>query len=368
MPTVEVSRTRDTTLVLGSESKLAEVTVTADANGPISLEYMTFKTSLVGVTGMQLSNPRLVVGGETLSGVSAVVDGATTKVSFGAPYLIPAGSSKTFSLYGKVTGTTSGSLAPYASTLLVPGGFVWRDRAGGDMQYTGEVIKKFLGSSFINEGKVSTVAPFTAPTNGASSCSQDGKTGTISWTAPSGWDTFYVRVASDGVNLEYPAWDDNFVGTTKTFSTTPGKTYNWWVHTKNTADGSWSDLIEGGFVCSSTSTSALKSTTNSIFLASSLPVRDITTYRGVLGASTSYQEEVSCTRISKNIRRGDESNDTKALQSFLNKKGLLSNDPTGFYGDKTVLAVKAYQTSKGIPATGMTYEVTRSLVEGESCR
>ncbi len=95
------------------------------------------------------------------------------------------------------------------------------------------------------------------PTNGAGTCPAPGTTGTFSWTAPSitlggisTWNTFYTRArVSGGANLGAPAWDDNFVGTSKNFSSVVGTSYDWWVHTKHTPTGSWSDQIGGSFNC-----------------------------------------------------------------------------------------------------------------------
>lgn len=53
----------------------------------------------------------------------------------------------------------------------------------------------------------------------------------------------------------------------------------------------------------------------------------------VLGVS------VTCTTINRNIHRGDESNETKKLQTFLQSVGLLEGGPTGFFGDKTIRPV-----------------------------
>ncbi len=81
----------------------------------------------------------------------------------------------------------------------------------------------------------------------------------------------------------------------------------------------------------------------------------------VLGAST------LCVDITYNLHRGYEDNNVKNLQAFLVSKGLLSDTPSGFYGDKTVEAVKSYQVSKGLPATGMVYDFTRSSIKEDSC-
>lgn len=82
----------------------------------------------------------------------------------------------------------------------------------------------------------------------------------------------------------------------------------------------------------------------------------------VLGAFTT-----SCVDIPKNIHRGSESVFVSKLQDFLIGKGLLTEQATGFYGDKTVTAVKDYQSEKGLPVTGMVYDFTRNVIREETC-
>ncbi len=97
-----------------------------------------------------------------------------------------------------------------------------------------------------------------APTNLSGSCSADGTEGTITWTAPAGYTTFYTRASAVaqgrndlvGVpNTTDDPWDDNVVGTSKSFTTDPGETYYVWIHTKNTTNGTWSDPARTQFTC-----------------------------------------------------------------------------------------------------------------------
>ena len=81
-----------------------------------------------------------------------------------------------------------------------------------------------------------------------------------------------------------------------------------------------------------------------------------------------YISNASCTNLPYNMHRGYEDNNVKNLQSFLVSRGLLTDTPTSFYGDKTVEAVKAYQSSKGLPVTGMVFDFTRSAIKAESCK
>ena len=74
-----------------------------------------------------------------------------------------------------------------------------------------------------------------------------------------------------------------------------------------------------------------------------------------------------CTDISRNIHRGDESPMTSLLQVFLADKGFLQGEPSGFFGDLTIEAVKAYQRSLGLPETGMVYDFTRQAIKDATC-
>ena len=84
----------------------------------------------------------------------------------------------------------------------------------------------------------------------------------------------------------------------------------------------------------------------------------------VLGA---YTSNVSCVDVPRNMHRGAESSSVTTLQEFLIQKGFLTGPSTGFYGDKTVEAVKDYQASRDLPVTGMVYDVTRQTIKAETC-
>ncbi len=88
---------------------------------------------------------------------------------------------------------------------------------------------------------------------------------------------------------------------------------------------------------------------------------NVPTNQQVLGEST------MCVNLTTNLHRGDESSQIKLLQTFLSAKGLLNDSVTGFFGDKTVSAVKLYQRSKGLPETGMVYDFTRESITAETC-
>lgn len=93
----------------------------------------------------------------------------------------------------------------------------------------------------------------------------------------------------------------------------------------------------------------------------------ITTFASrALGASSASAME--CTTLERNIHRGDESTTTTKLQQFLISKGFLSERATGFFGDLTIEAVKAYQRSLGLKESGMAYDLTREAIMKETCQ
>lgn len=76
----------------------------------------------------------------------------------------------------------------------------------------------------------------------------------------------------------------------------------------------------------------------------------------------------SCVSIPTNLHRGSALPSVDKLQKFLNQKGLLQASSTGFFGDKTIEAVKAYQRSVGLKETGMVYDFTRRAISDETCQ
>lgn len=64
--------------------------------------------------------------------------------------------------------------------------------------------------------------------------------------------------------------------------------------------------------------------------------------------------------FTKDLARWSTGADVYHLQNFLEKLGEGDFVPTGFYGDKTVLAVKRFQRRHGIMQTGNFYPITRA--------
>lgn len=60
-------------------------------------------------------------------------------------------------------------------------------------------------------------------------------------------------------------------------------------------------------------------------------------------------------------------NSVSILQSFLYKNGYLTVAPTGYFGNLTLSAVRAFQTAKGINSTGYVGPITRAKIKNIDC-
>lgn len=81
---------------------------------------------------------------------------------------------------------------------------------------------------------------------------------------------------------------------------------------------------------------------------------------------------ITCVTINSSLKYSDR--DTSAngnavtlLQSFLNKNGFLPTEPTGFFGELTLIGVKAFQAVNGIDATGFVGPITRAKIKNVDC-
>ncbi len=86
-----------------------------------------------------------------------------------------------------------------------------------------------------------------------------------------------------------------------------------------------------------------------------------------LSGATTASASGECVDITRNLHRGFETSSVSKLQNFLIEKGFLSEKASGFFGDLTIDAVKAYQRSIGLPETGMVYDLTRQAIKSETC-
>lgn len=66
--------------------------------------------------------------------------------------------------------------------------------------------------------------------------------------------------------------------------------------------------------------------------------------------------------IDINLKYGQKGQEVSELQEFLSDKGYLTSSPSGFFGLMTLKAVKDYQVSVSLPATGYVGYMTREKI------
>lgn len=155
-PTFTVNTTQQTGLNIGGvENKIGEVTIAADAAGAIKVNNIAFNVGATGLTAaLALTNVRIADGNATIAG-SSVSSGCTTTgacvMSLGSSpngYMIPAGTSKTFSLYGTITNSASASVVVSVSSSVTAGTTTWDDVLGGGTNLTATNVYNFPTGSY----------------------------------------------------------------------------------------------------------------------------------------------------------------------------------------------------------------------------
>jgi peptidoglycan hydrolase-like protein with peptidoglycan-binding domain len=158
-PTVTVGTGSGVTGTLGKESKIGEFTVSADANGKVSVSSASLSVLAAGITSVTYASPRLANGSVTIPGSSVVISGNIASLKFSSPFVIMAGQSTTFSLFATVAGTLQGPTSAYiVSSLTPPSSFIWKDVIGGDVSQNGEMVTNFPTVNYRVELSSSVVA------------------------------------------------------------------------------------------------------------------------------------------------------------------------------------------------------------------
>ena len=101
------------------------------------------------------------------------------------------------------------------------------------------------------------------------------------------------------------------------------------------------------------------------------PVSTSTRPAPVVGDVDTQPAPSSCLNLSNSLRyraRDAQVNgEVSSLQDFLQSKGYLNSEPTGFMGLLTVQAAKQFQQDNGISPTGFIGEVTKAKIRQISC-
>lgn len=166
-PTISVSSTQASGLNISGVGKIGEVTVTADAKGNIKVNTMVFtvassgfSTAPTAVAGTILSDSNSSsspISGVVCTPASLVVtctlDTDVDPATGFDGYTIAAGTSKTFSLFGSLTGAAAtGSGVPTITSSIAASTFNWDDSStnggAGSINLTGSLIYGFPNASF----------------------------------------------------------------------------------------------------------------------------------------------------------------------------------------------------------------------------
>lgn len=76
---------------------------------------------------------------------------------------------------------------------------------------------------------------------------------------------------------------------------------------------------------------------------------------------------VQCTTLASDLSRGSSGSSVLALQKYLYLSGFLSATPNGVFGPATLSAVKKFQMTHSITATGTVGPITRLAIQIKSC-
>lgn len=94
-------------------------------------------------------------------------------------------------------------------------------------------------------------------------------------------------------------------------------------------------------------------------------------YNGNGDYDTNPVQPATCYNLSYNMRKGDKDStvggEVSKLQEAMNQLGYMSQDPTGFFGNATLNAVRSFQSANNLSATGYFGNLTRAALQSRTC-
>ncbi len=212
----------------------------------VSLPAKNITTSADNSTCGNITIPsNLTVGQSFTATISLNNIGSTTWVqnsSFNPnPYRLGAADFKQPPYTSSIWGSPYYEL-PVAS--VAPGGqanFIISSKApatAGNYTFGWQMFKfgvAWFGPTCQQTVQVSPPSDPTLITNAKAVCTSPGASATVSFTPPTGYSNFYLRakILPNPADGSAVIWNDNFTGSSYTFNTIPGTTYQWWVQTKD---------------------------------------------------------------------------------------------------------------------------------------
>lgn len=152
-------------LTLGAENKIADISISANSMGKISIGKIRLTVRNDGFTGRpKFSNIRLTDGSKTITGVKFIDSASVTDnhiltidCIFSTEFLISAGQTQSFNLFATINGVTN-SVKQYIMTNLISKYFLWTDVEGGGLPSAenGIFIQNFPPWGYVINGQTAT--------------------------------------------------------------------------------------------------------------------------------------------------------------------------------------------------------------------
>jgi len=158
MPTVSVSATTSSGLILGGQNQIGQVTVTANSQGPIKIKQINFNIGNSGFSsGFGITNVTFYAGSTQITGAPCISNGTSVVAcgftgGYATDYTIPAGQSQIFNLFATVNGNVNVGQVASVSSSATPTGFIWDDTStngASGVGLTGSLIYGFPTNSYV---------------------------------------------------------------------------------------------------------------------------------------------------------------------------------------------------------------------------
>lgn len=210
--------------------------------------------------------------------------------------------------------------------------------------------------AIVNEPSILTV---TSP-NGGESWAVGSKQN-ITWTS-----TGSVKPA----NVKIELLKSGFLAKTIDTTTSNDGTYSWTVPTSLTLGAGYTIKISDTKNYNTFDMSDASFTINAKGSALSAAVINALTDQGNISSVT--QNDSACVVLADDLQYG--ANDTlfagavSELQNFLQSRGYFSDEVSGYFGNQTFVAVKAFQLTNGVKDSGYVGALTRAKIQEMSCQ
>ena len=326
--------------------------ITADPAGDIEWSRLALNTTVGTITNAFLTDAN---SGTVLTGVP--VSSSNIIINLRVPSVIPAGTTRTYNLYGILSGLASGSSAtlsltpdksPVTNTVAasVIGNVVWSDRSSAYTIHSlttpdwtnGYLLKDFSGFVQIQ----ASAAPTITMTQ-SKSTTVAGEQFTITWSSTNANSCTFGKTIPDGTWVDIALGNSGVSGT---YTATPVLlgTHMWYLTCTN-ANGVTKESVAHTVTAANQTASALNAFNDAA--NASVP-------QSMTGFTYAWNRDL---QIGSPYFA-----DVNALQTALAREQVYAGEITGGFYSQTFFAVKTFQQKYGIESTGFVGPDTRALL------